>query len=137
MPAPPALKQGDDVFAIWGGIAGAQTLLALLYDEGVVRRGLTPAALSELLAEGPAARFGLAPGKGALAVGSDADVALVHPSATWTVSREELRNRHRLSPFVGRALRGRVVRTFVRGRTVARDGGIVGPPSGRVVRRAA
>ena len=35
-PAPAALKEGDDFFAVWGGIAGAQTLLALLYDEGVV-----------------------------------------------------------------------------------------------------
>jgi allantoinase len=136
-PAPPALKQGDDFFAIWGGIAGAQTLLALLYDEGVVRRGLAPDALAALLAATPARRFGLAPGKGALAVGADADVALVDRSATWTVSREALLDRHRLSPFVGRALHGRAVRTILRGRTVARDGRIVGAPSGRVLRRAA
>jgi allantoinase len=135
-PAPAALKQGDDFFAVWGGIAGAQTLLALLYDEGVGRRGLSPATLAELLAAAPARRFGL-PGKGALDVGADADVALVDPSATWTVSRDDLLDRHRLSPFVGRALRGRVVRTILRGRTVARDGRIVGPPGGRVVRRAA
>jgi allantoinase len=135
-PAPGALKQGDDFFAVWGGIAGAQTLLALLYDEGVGRRGLSPATLAELLAAAPARRFGL-PGKGALDVGADADVALVDPSATWTVARDELLDRHRLSPFVGRALRGRVVRTILRGRTVARDGRIVGPPGGRVVRRAA
>lgn len=115
----------------------ASTLLALLYDEGVVRRALPAAALGRLLAATPARRFGLAPGKGALAVGADADVALVDPAATWTVSREELLDRHRLSPFVGRALRGRVVRTILRGRTVARDGRIVGAPCGRVVRRAA
>ena len=83
-PAPAALKEGDDFFAVWGGIAGAQTLLALLYDEGVVDRGLAPAALADLLAAGPARRFGLAPAKGALAVGADADVALVDPPATWT-----------------------------------------------------
>jgi allantoinase len=136
-PAPAALKQGDDFFAVWGGIAGAQTLLALLYDEGVVRRGLTPAALAALLAATPARRSGLAPGKGSLAVGADADVALVDPAATWTLSREALLDRHRLSPFVGRQLRGRVVRTILRGRTVARDGRIVGAPGGRVVRRGA
>jgi allantoinase len=136
-PAPAALKEGDDFFAVWGGIAGAQTLLALLYSEGVVRRGVTAAALSALLAATPARRFGLAPGKGALAVGADADVALVDPSSAWTVSRDELLDRHRLSPFVGRALRGRVVRTILRGRTVARDGRLVGAPCGRVVRRGA
>jgi allantoinase len=79
----------------------------------------------------------LAPAKGALEVGADADVALVDPAATWTVAREELLDRHRLSPFVGRALRGRVVRTILRGRTIALDGRTVGEPCGRVVRRAA
>jgi allantoinase len=49
-PVAAALKEGDDFFAVWGGIAGAQTLLALLYDEGVVGRGLAPEALAELLA---------------------------------------------------------------------------------------
>jgi allantoinase len=136
-PAPAALKGGADFFAVWGGIGGAQTLLALLYDEGVTGRELAPAALERLLAAAPARRFGLAPGKGELAVGADADVTLLDPAATWTVARADLLDRHRLSPFVGRTLRGRVVRTILRGRTIARDGRVVGEPCGRVVRRAA
>jgi allantoinase len=136
-PSPAALKEGDDFFAVWGGIAGAQTLLALLYDAGVVGRALAPEALADLLAVAPARRFGLAPAKGALEVGADADMALLDPAATWTVAREELLDRHRLSPFVGRTLRGRVVRTILRGRTIALDGRVVGAPSGRVVRRGA
>jgi allantoinase len=136
-PSPATLKEGGDFFEVWGGIAGAQTLLALLYDEGVVGRGLSIDALVALLAAAPARRFGLAPAKGALEVGADADMALLEPSATWTVAREELLDRHRLSPFAGRALRGRVVRTILRGRTIARDGRVVGEPCGRVLRRAA
>src|SRR3954467_5209041 len=136
-PAPAALKAGDDFFAVRGGIAGAQTLLALLYDEGVVGRGLEPHALAELLAAAPARRFGLAPAKGALEVGADADVVLVDPAGTWAVDREELLDRHRLSPFVGRTLRGRAVRTILRGRTIALDGRTVGEPGGRVLRRGA
>ena len=136
-PSPASLKEGDDHFAVWGGIAGAQTLLALLYAEGVAGRGLSPAVLAELLAAAPARRFGLAPGKGALGVGADADLALVDPAATWTIDRDDLLDRHRLSPFAGRTLRGRVVRTILRGRTIARDGRVVGEPCGRVVRRGA
>jgi allantoinase len=128
-PSPASLKQGDDMFAVWGGIAGAQTLLALVYDAGV-----QPARLASLVAGAPARRFGLA-GKGALAVGGDADVVLVDPRGSWTVAREDLLDRHRLNPFVGRRLRGRVVRTVLRGVTVAVDGRVVGEPRGRVVRR--
>jgi allantoinase len=128
-PAPASLKGGDDHFAIWGGIAGAQTLLALLWDAGV-----PPARLAELLGSGPARRLGLA--KGTLDVGADADIVLVDPSGAWTIARDDLLDRHRLSPFAGRTLRGRVVRTLLRGRTIAAGGQVVGEPSGRVVTRA-
>jgi allantoinase len=136
-PSPAALKEGDDHFAVWGGISGAQTLLALMHDEGVARRGLAREALATLLAAAPARRFGLAPAKGALVAGTDCDVVLVDPAATWTVAREDLLDRHRRSPFAGRELRGRVVRTILRGRTIAIDGRVVGSPAGRVVRRGA
>ena len=140
-PSPAELKHprgaapGDDLFAAWGGIPGAQTLLALLYDAGVVDRGLPVGRLAELLAAAPARRFGLAPVKGALAVGADADVALLDPAGAWTIARDDLLDRHRLSPFAGRTLRGRVVRTLLRGRTVAVDGRVTGPPAGRVLVR--
>jgi allantoinase len=128
-PSPAALKQGDDMFAVWGGIAGAQTLLALVFDAGV------PAGrLAELLGSAPARRFGLA-AKGSLDVGADADVVLMDPAGSWTVTRDHLLDRHRLSPFVGRRLRGRVVRTVLRGESIAVDGRVVGEARGRVVLR--
>ena len=128
-PAPASLKGGADHFAIWGGISGAQTLLPLLWDAGV-----PPARLAELLGSGPAGRLGLA--KGTLDVGADADVVLVDPAGSWTIGRDDLLDRHRLSPFAGRTLRGRVARTLLRGRTIACAGRVVGEPSGRVVRPA-
>ena len=101
-PAPAALKEGDDFFAVWGGIAGAQTLLALLYDEGVV--GPRPGAATRWPSCSPRRRRGASAWRRPRArsrSGADADVALVDPAATWTVAREELLDRHRLSPFVG------------------------------------
>jgi allantoinase len=136
-PSPAALKAtGDDHFAAWGGIPGAQTLLMLLYDEGVVARGLPRHRLAALTASAPARRFGLPPAKGGLAVGADADIALLDPGADWTLGHDDLLDRHRLSPFTGRRLRGRIVRTLLRGRTIARDGRLTAaPPAGRVLRR--
>jgi allantoinase len=130
--APASMKRGDDAFAVWGGISGAQTLLALMLDAGW-RRRLPLTQLVGLLCAAPAQRFGLAPAKGALAVGADADLVVVDPGAEGTLAREQLLDRHRASPYVGRRLRGRVVRTIVRGHTVARDGALVGSPVGRIV----
>jgi len=137
-PSPAALKAtGDDHFAAWGGIPGAQTLLTLLHDAGVVARGLPLGRLAVLTASAPARRFGLPPAKGTLSVGADADLALLDSAAEWTLTRDVLLGRHRLSPFVGRRLRGRVVRTMLRGRTIAREGRLTsGAPGGRVLRRA-
>jgi len=131
-PAPASMKTGDDAFAIWGGISGAQTLLALMLDGGL-RRGVALGHLVQLLCAAPASRFGLAPAKGALAVGADADLVLVDQGAEVVVEREQLLDRHRLSPYVGRRLRGRIVRTILRGETVALDGRIVGAPRGRIL----
>jgi allantoinase len=131
-PAPASMKTGDDAFSVWGGISGAQTLLALMLDGGL-RRGVALGHLVQLLCAAPAARFGLAPAKGALEVGADADLVLVDQGAEVVVERERLLDRHRLSPYVGRRLRGRIVRTILRGETVARDGRIVGAPRGRIL----
>jgi allantoinase len=135
-PSPASLKEtGDDAFAAWGGIPGAQTLIALLYDRGVAARGLALERLGMLVAGMPALRFGLAPAKGGVAPGADADMVLLDPGQTWPVDRDALLDRHRLSPFTGMTLRGRVVRTILRGQTIAVEGRVVGEPIGRVLRR--
>jgi allantoinase len=137
-PAPPALKAGGqgDFFALWGGVAGVQATLELLLTEGHHRRGLGLPAIAALTATAPARRLGLGPRKGAIAPGADADLALVQLDAAWTLGRDDLRDRHRLSPYVGRALRGRVRRTLRRGATIARDGQVAAAGGGRLVRPA-
>ena len=134
-PSPPELKEGDDAFAAWGGIAGAQTLLRVLLTEGP-RRGVSLPDVARLTAEAPSRRFRLA-GKGSLSPGADADLTLVDLGVEETVTGAELLSRHHASPFLGRRLRGRVVRTIVRGSTVCVDGVMVAVPRGRLVRPAA
>jgi allantoinase len=132
-PSPPELKEGDDMFAAWGGIAGAQSSLELLLSEGVRAGRLELRAAAELFAGAAGRRFGLR-GKGVPEPGADADLVLVDLESTRVLAATELRQRHPVSPFVGRELRARVVRTIVRGATVARDGEVVGEPRGRLLR---
>jgi allantoinase len=121
-PCPPAMKAGDFT-AAWGGIAGCQSLLQLLLD-----LELPLDDVAALTSAGPAARLGLP--KGGIAPGADADLVLVDLRERHA---PELHDRHRLSPFAGRPLRGRIVRTLVRGTTVFRDGRIVAEPLGRLL----
>jgi allantoinase len=109
-PAPPALKEGDDAFAVWGGISGVQSTLPLLLSDD----RLDPGTVVRLTATAPAVRFAL-PGKGRIEPGADADLALVALDDPWTLERDDLRDRHRHNPYVGRRFRARVVRTLVRG----------------------
>jgi allantoinase len=131
-PAPAVMKVDTSFFRVWGGISGCQSLLALLLTEGHADRGLPLETIARLSAGFVADRFRI-PGKGRLAVGADADLALVDLAESRVLQADDLLYRHRNSPFVGRTLRGRVVRTLVRGRTVLRDGAIVSEPIGRLV----
>lgn len=135
-PSPPEMKTPDagaepDFFKIWGGIAGGQHTLELLLD--LFSSGALP-LLSQLTAQNVAARFRLPPRKGVIAVGADADLALVDLQREGIICQDDLLDRHRLSPYVGRTLKGRVVRTLLRGRTVAANGRIVSQGGGRLVK---
>lgn len=131
-PAPWSMKTSPNFFEIWGGIAGCQTTLGLML-EWILQNNLPLPSLAELVATTPARRFAL-PGKGRIEVGADADLILVDLGVSHTLTLDELRYRHKVSPFVGRTLRGEVKRTLVRGQTVFADGQIVGRPQGRFIR---
>ncbi|QIN79669.1 allantoinase AllB [Rubrobacter marinus] len=132
-PSPPETKVGEDFFGIWGGISGCQSLLNAMLDEGHHNRGLPLARVAELVSGNVAARFGLR-GKGRIEAGADADLVLVEPDEDFVLGEDDLFYRHRASAFVGRRFRGRVARTLLRGKTVFRDGEIVSPPIGRLLR---
>ena len=123
------MKTDADFFKVWGGISGCQQLLALLFDLGI-----DALRIALCTSENVADRFLLAEKKGRIAPGLDADLVLIDPHGTTEVTADSLRYRHRHSPYVGRTLRSRVVRTILHGRTIALDGRIVGAPSGRLIR---
>jgi allantoinase len=132
-PSPPEMKRNYNFFKVWGGISSVQHTLPLLITEGHLNRGLALQTIGDLLSANVASRFNI-PNKGKIAVGYDADFALVDLNQTFTVTKEELLYRHPQSPYVGRALTGRVVQTILRGKTIYKDGQIVSPPIGRLIK---
>jgi len=120
-------------FEAWGGISGCQSLLQILLTDGYARRNVPLTMIAAATATFVAQRFGLAPRKGRLVVGADADLALVDLRQRFVLHSNDLLYRHRHSPYLGRTLHGRVVRTLVRGQTVFLDGDIVAAPIGRLL----
>jgi len=130
-PCTPGLKQLDrgDFHAAWGGIASLQLGLPTVWTEAVTR-GATPFELAKWLSELPARFAGLGPIKGRLAPGCDADLVVWDPDASFRVTSELLVFRHKLSPYVGAELRGRIHRTYLRGHEVFDGTQPVGQPVG-------
>ena len=83
----------------------------------------------------PARLAGLAHRKGRLAPGFDADIVIWDPEATFTVNEGALFHRHRLTPYLGAALHGRVLATFVAGWAAYIDGDVSAEPVGRICMR--
>ncbi len=127
-PSPPELKQRDNFFDVWGGVSGCQHLLPLLIEVGV------PSGEIRRLTSGDVASRFRVRAKGAIALGKDADFTLVDLKAREVIATQSLHYRHQQSPYVGRTLRSRVRRTFLRGQMIFEDGKFAARPMGRFVR---
>lgn len=110
------------------GLPGVETLLPLVHSEGVGRGILGLNDIPRLLSEGPARTFGLYPRKGAIEVGSDADLVVFDPRAKWTLSADDLHMSTDFSPYEGRMVTGRVAATVSRGAVVCQDGAVIAEP---------
>jgi allantoinase len=134
-PCPPPMKrlESGDLVAAWGGIASLQWTLPVVWS-AARERGIALPRLTEWLARAPAALLGLER-KGAIAAGRDADLVIWDPEARLVVEHAAMRDRHKLTPYAGRELFGRVERTYLRGRLVYAHGELEGAPSGHEVTR--
>jgi allantoinase len=128
-PSPWSAKAHDDFFAVWGGMSGCQSTLAILLD-GVAERGLDIATTIATVSQNVASRFGLS-AKGSISPGKDADLTICDLSERWELTSEELQYRHQHSALVGHPMRGRVRHVFCRGREVVRDGRPLGSAGGQ------
>jgi allantoinase len=123
----------DDIFAAPLGCQVMQETVPLVLDEAFHRRGMALDAFVRFSSTNAARIAGLYPRKGSLLPGADADLAIYDLEEEWQVdARKQQFSKNPWSPFDGRRVRARVVRTLVRGETVYVDGDIVAEPgSGR------
>jgi allantoinase len=134
-PCTPQLKEGGFIEA-WGGIASLSLGLSSVHTEARAR-GFSLADVVEWMSAAPARLTGLDGRKGALAPGRDADLVAFDDTAEFVVGPQDLHFRHKVSPWLGRRLHGRVLRTWLRGQTIydARADARFAAPTGRALLR--
>lgn len=122
------LTTTDDIFAEPYGAPGTETLLPVVYDEMVVRRGHALTELAAVLSTNPAKIYGLYPRKGVLAVGSDADIVVVDPRERTVIRAAGQHTTATYSLYEGREVAGRPTHSFLRGRPLLAGGTLAQEP---------
>ena len=119
-PHTPEEKTRNDIWAVDCGFPGVETQMPLMLNE--VNNGrLSISDYVRKSAFNPARIFGLYPHKGAIAPGSDADIALVDLARDHIINNSDLQSRSKISPWNGRRIKGLPVHTLVRGRFVMKN----------------
>ena len=113
------------------GMPGVQTMLPLLLDWSS-RGELSLEQIVGMTSENPASIYGIK-GKGTIAPGFDADLAIVDLDASFEVTYKWLKSKCGWSPFEGRTLTGKPIHTVVCGNVCMRNGSVTGEPTGRMV----
>ena len=117
--------QGRRIDDTTGGNAGVEPRVALIYTETVEKRGRSLENFVGLIATNAAKILGLYPRKGALAVGSDADIVLLDPRRRHTVRAADMHEAD-YSPWEGRDLAVWPSLTMLRGKVVVEGGRLSG-----------
>jgi len=126
-----------DFRKIPNGLPGVEDRVDLLHDGGVVGGRITRERWVEIISTAPARMFGMYPRKGAIAVGSDADLVVYDPGATRTISAKTHHMDVDYSCYEGRQVRGRSDVVISRGAVIVRNGEFTGSKGhGRFVKRA-
>jgi allantoinase len=131
-PCPPELKrlESGDFGSAWGGIASLQLSLSAshtMIDEVF--------EIERLMSHAPAYMVNLRATKGAIEPGLDADLVIFDPNQSFTVRGQDLFHRHKLTPYEGHTLKGKVKATYLRGQKIYDGQNIIGPPTGQILLR--
>ena len=129
-PYPQELKQvgWDNIFvdaegrSVPFGSPGVETIVPLMYSEGIVKRGLPIWWLARVMSENPARIFGLYPRKGVIQVGSDADLLILDPGGDRVITSKDHHSNAGYSLFEGWEVQGRPHMTLLRGQVLLNQG---------------
>jgi len=129
------IKEGD-LWTSLAGFGGTEITFPLLLTEGYLRRGLSLQAVAELTSYNPAVYHCLYPKKGTIAIGSDADLAIIDLDKEKEVSVETLHSAQDFTPFEGMRYKGWPVCAILRGKIIFENDKIVGKPGdGQYIKR--
>jgi dihydropyrimidinase len=127
--------RGQTVENVTGGNLGAEARMGIVYTEGVAKRGMSLARFADVTSTNAAKIFGLFPKKGVIAVGSDADLAIIDPSIRKRLTRDDFHVSD-YSPWEGWDVSGWPVTTILRGKVIVEGGRLSGTiGDGELVRR--
>jgi allantoinase len=123
-PAPPEIKEKatGNLQKAWGGIAGLQFLLPASWT--ALKKLMPLEKFIPLLTEHPAQFLKISYHKGLLKIGYDADITVWSPEENFLVKEEDIFHRHKISPYVGKQLWGKVHQTYVSGELIFNNGQI-------------
>lgn len=131
--------KGPDIWKASAGFPGIGTLLPILIDEGVHKRGLPIERIAAVTSANVARLYSL-PNKGHIAIGMDADLVVVDPDKAVVIDPATQESFSDYSPYEGMSFKGTPLRTILRGRTLAVDGKVVeaarAAPAGRYLHRS-
>jgi dihydropyrimidinase len=121
-------RRGKTIDDVTGGHAGVEVRMGIMYTEAVAKRGLSLERFLELTSANAAKILGMYPRKGAIAPGSDADIAIIDPRIRRRLRASELHETD-YSPFDGWDIHGWPVMTILRGKVIMDHGRLVGQPT--------
>ena len=127
---------GNRIDDTTGGNAGVEPRLGVMYQEMVTERGYSLEQFVDLCSSNAAKIMGLYPRKGAIAAGSDADIAVLDPTIKRKVRLEDLHESD-YSPWEGHEITAWPVMTILRGKIMVENGVFMGDPKdGKYLKRA-
>ncbi|HLR60141.1 MAG TPA: allantoinase AllB [Pseudogracilibacillus sp.] len=127
-------EKTGNLWTMPAGMCGVETIVPLMLN--AVNEGkISMLKFAELLSSNPAKNFDVFPKKGSLMVGTDADITIIDMDKEWTIKREELHSKSKITAYDGFNIVGKPIQTIVRGKTVMKNNEVIKTGVGSLVKR--